>query len=177
MAFTEITSLDAEQTTALGGTNRKTGKKNPTQVEGYYLGSRKVESKKSKSGFAAIHFFQTPKGNLGVWGKTDMDRKLEGVTPGSMVRVTWTGMQATPNGEMYKYKVEADKDNTIEVSTPATNSYYEEEPTPTASEDDDLDDEETDDTDEYQSSAATASASALERKKKVEALLSGKSRK
>src|SRR5258708_25091801 len=115
MAFEQVLDLDAEITVSLGGSNRKTGKKNPSQVEGYYLGSRKVESKKAKSGFAYIHILQTEKGNLGVWGKTDLDRKLLTVTPGTMIRASHTGMLQTPNGEMYKYKVEIDKDNSIEV--------------------------------------------------------------
>lgn len=116
MAFKTVTSLDADTTISLGGFNKKTRKDNPNSVEGYYLGSRKVDSKKSTNGFAYIHFLQTPTGNLGVWGKTDLDRKLVTVTPGTMIRATHTGMQATPKGEMYKYKVETDDENTIEVN-------------------------------------------------------------
>lgn len=115
MGFQEVTSLDADNTVALGGMNRKTGKKNPTSVEGYYLGSKKVDSKKAKNGFAYIHILQTAKGNLGVWGKTDLDRKILTVTPGTMIRATHVGMQETPNGEMYKYKLEQDPDNSIPV--------------------------------------------------------------
>lgn len=117
MAFQEIISLEADQTISLGGSNRKTGKKNPTSVEGYYLGSKPVQDAKKQSGKSYIHIFQTPKGNLGVWGKTDMDRKLLSCTPGTMLRVSHTGMRATKNGEMYVYKVEQDQDNTIEVAT------------------------------------------------------------
>ena len=113
MAFQEVASLDAEVTISLGGVNRKTGKKNPTSVEGYYLGSRTVENKKGES---KIHFFQTQKGNIGVWGKTDSDRKLAGIEPGTMTRISFDKMQATPNGEMYKYKVEVDSANTIDVA-------------------------------------------------------------
>lgn len=117
MGFTEIVSLEADQTISLGGSNRKTGKKNPTSVEGYYLGSKQVQDAKKQSGKSYIHIFQTPKGNLGVWGKTDMDRKLLNCTPGTMLRISHTGMRPTKNGEMYVYKVEQDQDNTIEVST------------------------------------------------------------
>lgn len=116
MAFKTVQDLGTDNVVALGGLNRKTGKKNPTQVEGYYLGSRKVESKKAKNGFAYIHVVQTPKGNVGIWGKTDLDRKIINVTPGTMIRATHVGMVATPNGEMYKYQVELDSDNTIEVT-------------------------------------------------------------
>src|SRR3954468_6708897 len=111
MGFREVQTLDAEVTIALGGRNKKTGKANPTSAEGYFLGSRQVDSKKSKNGKASIHFLQTAEGNLGVWGKTDLDRKLSAVTPGTMVRITQSGMVATPNGDMYKYKVEIDESN------------------------------------------------------------------
>lgn len=123
MGFTEVQSLDADNTTAIGGVNKKTGKKNPLTAEGYYLGSRKVESRKAKSGYAYLHILQTPKGNLGVWGKTDMDRKLTTVAPGTMVRITHTGMQATPNGDMYKFKVEVDSSNSIEVGNLGNDSF------------------------------------------------------
>jgi hypothetical protein len=120
MAFKEVTDLNADNTVAIGGMNRKTGKKNPSSIEGYYLGSRKVESKKAKTGFAYIHVLQTAKGNVGVWGKTDLDRKILAVSPGTMIKAEHVGMVATPNGEMYKYKVFQDADNTIEVSGQST---------------------------------------------------------
>src|ERR1035437_1599758 len=109
MAFKEIASLDADNTTALGGINKKTGKPNPKTAEGYYLGTRTVESKMSNSGEAKIHFLQTSKGNLGIWGKTDLDRKIATVTLGAMIRITQTGKQAVPGKQdMYKFKVEID---------------------------------------------------------------------
>lgn len=115
MGFKQVQSLDADNVIALGGKNNKTGKANLTSVEGYYVGSRKVESKKAKKGFAYIHILQTNKGNLGVWGKTNLDQKLLLVTPGTMVKLTFTGTKPTPNGPMYVYKVEQDTENTIEV--------------------------------------------------------------
>jgi hypothetical protein len=125
MGFQEVQDLDCDVTTALGGRNKQTGKANPTRVEGYFIGSKQTVSKKSKTGFAFLHILQTPKGRLGVWGKTDLDRKMAGVTAGTMVRITQSGTVATPNGEMYKFKVEIDRDNTIDVDLP----------TPTAVED------------------------------------------
>jgi hypothetical protein len=115
MAYKEVSDLSADTTISLGGSNRKTGKANPTSIEGYYLGSRQVEDKKKKSGLSYIYIFQTAKGNVGVWGKTDMDRKMQAVTPGHMVKVSFDKMVPTPNGEMYKYKVQFDETNTIEV--------------------------------------------------------------
>lgn len=115
MGYKTVTDLDAEFTTALGGVNKKTGKANPKQAEGYYLGSRQVESKKSKTGLAYVYYLQTAKGNLGIWGKTDLDKKMRGIEPGVMVRITQTSMVPTPNGDMYKFAVEFDDSNTIEV--------------------------------------------------------------
>jgi hypothetical protein len=115
MAFREVSDLSADTTISLGGTNRKTGKVNPTSIEGYYLGSRQIADAKKKSGISYIHIFQTSKGNVGVWGKTDLDSKIKSVTPGTMVRASFDKMVKTPNGEMYKYKVQFDDANTIEV--------------------------------------------------------------
>lgn len=123
MGFQTVTDLNAETTISLGGFNKKTKRDNPTSVEGYYLGSRKVPSKKAKTGFCSIYFFQTPKGNIGVWGKTDLDQKMAAVGLGVMVRASFSKMVATQNGEMYKYLVEFDPDNSIEVSAlPSGNS-------------------------------------------------------
>lgn len=122
MAFKEQADLDCTETVSLGGTNNKTGKKNPTSIEGFFIGSRKVESAKAKTGFCFIHVFQTAKGNVGVWGKTNLDQKLSNATPGVMTRITFVGMQPTKNNPMYKYKFEVDADNTIDVSTADLNA-------------------------------------------------------
>lgn len=124
MAFKSVLDLDADITVSLGGTNRKTGKKNPESVEGYYIGSRKHDSPKAKSGFSYLHIFKTEKDNVGVWGKTDMDRKILAISPGTMARVTFTGMQPTKNGDMYKFRAEVDEDNTIDVGGLANEPSY-----------------------------------------------------
>lgn len=169
MGFQQVTDLDAESTIALGGHNKKTGKANPTSVEGYYLGSRKVESKKAKSGFCFIYYFQTPKGNVGVWGKTDLDRKMETVTPGLMVRASFLKMVTTPSGEMYKYVVEFDPENTIEVSTLVAGEGNEADTTTDTNDttDDDAADEDEVDEDALQAAALVTA----ERKAAVQALL------
>lgn len=117
MAFKELLDNSTDTTISLGGTNRKTNKVNPTSIEGYYLGSRKVEDNKKKTGFSYIHVFQTAKGNVGVWGKTDMDRKVITVPVGTMTRVAYDRMRPTQNGEMYVYKVAVDETNTIDTGT------------------------------------------------------------
>ena len=115
MAFKEVSSLDADTTIALGGMNKKTGKPNPTKIEGYFIGSKDVET---DFGPAKLHVFQTDKGNVGVWGKTDLNRKLASAPEGAMVRATQNGTVKVPGrNPMYKYKVEVDTENTIEVAS------------------------------------------------------------
>jgi len=188
MAFQEVTDLSAETTIALGGVNRKTGKKNPTSVEGYYLGSRTVADKKKKSGESYIYFFQTSKGNVGVWGKTDLDRKMQTAQVGTMVRATFTNMLETPNGPMYKYKVEIDPENTIEVvgggnssaSTTGGGFSASEEDEDTYGSDDESNDIGGSDLDDEGPGFATntrVALSASDRKAQVEALLKGGGRK
>lgn len=156
MGFTEVSSLDADVTVALGKTNKETGKPYPKSAEGYYLGKRTVENKRGES---QLHFLQTKNGNLGVWGTTDLNRKLSQVAAGTMVRITSTGTKPTPNGDMYIYKVESDKGNTIEVASQDSDEAYVES----------AESYETDGVDEDQAQAAELAA--LERKAKVEALL------
>lgn len=139
MAFKRVQDLDADTCTALGGVDKRTGKKNPTTAEGYYLGHKEVDSPKSKTGKAYLHILQTEDGNLGIWGKTDLDRKMKQVKPGEMIRITQEGKLVTKNGDMYKYQVEVDKDNTIEVSLS--------KPSEEASSEDYADDEGEDDVD------------------------------
>lgn len=134
MAFKEVASLDADTTIAIGKTDKKTGKAYPTQAEGYYLGSRTVEGSRGPS---TLHFLQTPKGNLGVWGTTDLNRKLNRVKPGVMVRITSTGTKPTPKGDMFTYRVQDDNDNTIDVgglTDSPTTAYADEDDVDTTSE-------------------------------------------
>lgn len=169
MAFKQVAAVDADTTTAVGGVNRKTGKKNPTSVEGYYIGSKQVDSPKAKSGKAYLYILQTPKGNLGVWGKTDMDKKMQQVTPGNMIRITHSGMQATPNGEMYKYTVEQDDTNVIEVAASNVPEQADDSE-PSFDQEESFDAATPNDLDEEDDRQAQALAQA-ERKAKVQAML------
>ena len=117
MAFQEAQDLGCETTIRLGGTDKKTGKSNPKSAEGFYVGSRRVTT---KFGPSWVHVLQTSKGNVGIWGKTDLDSKLLAITKGTMVRLTYThSVPSNKGNDLMKYKVEFDKDNTIEVSDAA----------------------------------------------------------
>ena len=178
MAFQEISDLDAATTISIGGYNKKLRKENPTAVEGYFLGSKATKNNKSASGVSYLHILQTSKGNVGVWGKTDMDRKLASATPGTMIKIEFSGMQATKNGEMYKYKVSVDKDATIEVAPPpaakptAASSYDEDQAyVDSESEEDDA----FDSGERYEAPAPlAASANSKSRQAAVQAMLSKK---
>lgn len=194
MAFTELPDLDCEKTTALGGKDKKSGKPNPTSIEGYFIGSKQVASKKSKTGFAFLHVFQTEKGNIGVWGKTNLDRQMKRVTPGFMTRVRFVGMVETDNNPMYKYKVGVDPDNTIDVgsvqqdaegqeaSTEDVGADYAEEAADSAydvEEESDLSEEDDQALDTAPPARATppkrpATTPSAERQAKVQALLNGR---
>lgn len=115
MAFEDVVDLDCSVTYAIGGVDKKSGKKNPTSIEGYYLGSRQVPNSKYNNGMSTLHIFQTTRGNEGVWGKTNLDTQLSTVTPGRLTRVIFIGMVDTKNNPMYKYKLQVDKKNTINV--------------------------------------------------------------
>lgn len=176
MGFKKLESLEAETTISLGGYNKKQKKENPTSIEGYYLGSKQVDDSKNADKKNNIYYLKTAKGNVAVWGKTDMDRKMSGAKVGVMTRISHTGMKATKNGEMYVYTVEVDEDNTIEVDTApaptrqASSSYDDGDDTgPSLDEDDEIDGG-------YEAEERTQAAalSAIERAAKVKALLSKK---
>ncbi len=133
MAYEEINDLGAEKSFALGGIrkDKKTGKKfkNPKEVEGYYMGAKTVQlpgqDKPSK-----LHVFQGEvkndkgetifTGTAGIWGKTDLDRKLGSAKIGVMTKAYFDKMQdpaqVKPGRQpMYLYKSFQDPQNTTGV--------------------------------------------------------------
>lgn len=129
MAFREVSSLESDTTISLGGKDKQ-GKSNPVKLIGYYLGSKTVPSAMSKTGTCKIHVFQTPNGTTGVWGKTDLDRKIAAATLGALTMVTYTGLQSNPKPgrkPMYLYSVKVNEENVIEVAAPPSDSAVEDE--------------------------------------------------
>lgn len=164
MSYKDVSSLDAEVTIALGKKDKQ-GKPYPKQAEGYYLGSRSVQNKRGES---KLHFLQTQNGNLGIWGTTDLNRKLGQVGAGDKVRITSTGTKPTPNGDMYTYRVEVDDTDKIQVAaeTASDDSYDE------GSDDSYESNDSGADYDEAEMLTAAAEKAAI-----VKALLNGKSKK
>lgn len=180
MAFKEVASLDCDTTITLGGKDKKTGKSNPKQIEGYFLGTREIGPNKfNKQKVDVVHVFQTKDGNVGVWGKTDLDTKLKNAIPGRMVRATFTGSIPTNKGnDMLKFKVEVDNSNTIDVSDlvaqnndadDSTEGYEDNYP---AGDNDDVGNDEP----EAQSYPVVAASTATDRANKVKELLNRKNK-
>jgi len=185
MGFEEVISLDADITYSLGKLNKKTGKTDPKTAEGYYLGNRTVEG--GKYGKSVLHFLKTPKGNLGVWGSGDLNKKLGNVSVGTMVKIEFTGMKPTPRGDMRSFKVSQDKENTIEVEISASAPAYEDELENNESDTgysyegggqgDDGDDYEEPTETPLAAAPATNGTTAAERQARVQALLKSKAKK
>ncbi len=114
MAYKKIADLSAESTVKIGGVNTKTGVKNPTEIEGYYLGSKVIQT---SNGESRVHTFKTPKGNIGVWGTKELNDKLGQVTPGTMTLVEYGGKKNLKGGKtLHTYEVSQDDSNVLEFS-------------------------------------------------------------
>lgn len=177
MGFKSIADLDCDVAYALGGVNKETGKPNPKTAEGYYIGFKVTDG---KYGPGKLYILQTESGNIGIFGKTNLDQKMTAVTPGVMVRISLNGTVPTNKGnDMIKFKVEVDEDNTIEVNTApnATETTFEEANNEeTYQEQDDLEETEEAIAPVAKAPARAASAPDAARQKKVQELL-GRSRK
>lgn len=154
MAYKETSDLGCDKTYALGGirTDKKTQKKfkNPKEVEGYYIGTKKgIDTGQDKP--SNLHLFEGEvkndkgeviyTGKVGIWGKTDLDRKAGQWKVGLMTKAYFDKMQ-DPNQvkgsrkPMYLYKSFQDPENVnlalVEAAGEAGQDVYEEEGKATA---------------------------------------------
>lgn len=113
MAYKKKIDARTDNTIQLGG--EKDGIKNPTTIEGYYLGSKSVDG---DYGPGKLHIFNTSEGNIGVWGKTNLNHLLSPENVGQMCLVTFTGMGKAKKGRRpaYEYSLQYDEENTIDVT-------------------------------------------------------------
>lgn len=129
MAYQETNDLGCDRTFALGGvrTDKKTNKKykNPKEVEGFFLGTKKgIDTGNDKP--SNLHIFEgTVKndkgetiftGKVGIWGKTDLDRKAAQWKLDLMTKAFFDKMQDPSDVKrgrqaMYLYKAFQDPDN------------------------------------------------------------------
>lgn len=165
MAFKNLQEFRSNTTISLGGFNDKSGTANPSQIEGFYLGSR---TGTNSSGEFTVHTFQTPKGNIDVWGKSKLTRLLSQVDPGVMVKATYLGKVKTPKGNMHDFQVAVDEDQTIDVASLVAGEQNDNDYTGVSDEDDSDQADEDNTTYHNQISASTA---AIERKNKTAELL------
>lgn len=157
-----MTDLGTDTVTALGGKDTKTGKTNPTEIEGYYLGSRNVQT---SNGPSVIHVFMTPKGNQGLWGTKKLNDNLNKSVIGKMVLVKYKGKVKIAGGKtQHTYEFFVDKSNVIEVDTL---------PEGDVSADDDATYADTDDNSATEDDDQAAALLAAERQAKVQSLLRG----
>jgi hypothetical protein len=127
MAYEKIQDLSTDTVFKLGGLDPKTGKPNASQIEGYYLGNKVVQT---NNGPSVIHVFQTPRGNEGIWGSKKLNDNLTKNIVGCMVLVIYKGKTKRAGGKtQHEYDMSVDKTNRIEVSfdTPEADHAYEDE--------------------------------------------------
>lgn len=115
MAYKKHVELQTDNAIQLGGKD-KSGKANPTSIEGYYLGYKTTPDQGYGPG--TLHIFQTETGTVGVWGKTNLNRILTAERRGQMVLVEFTGMGQAKKGRRpaYNYELQYDEENTMDVS-------------------------------------------------------------
>lgn len=174
MAYQELSDVT---TVKLGGVNKQTGERNPTQIEGYYVRKETRPNKFNKEKPQNLYILQTQSGEVGIYGSAGVDREMKKATLGRMTKIVSTGQVLdTGNGNPMKvFKVYQDRTNSIEVesSTPITesaslNSSYDD-----VDSDDEISDEIPYEAPRAPARPATVSASA---RSQVEALLSSSKR-
>jgi hypothetical protein len=175
MAFKPVLDLHADRSVSIGGTNKTTGAANPRSIEGYYIGSRDIPDKFSKTALGKLYILRTPEGNIGVYGKPDMNKQMVNAKLGNMVRISFVRSVPSPRGQWYKYLVEEDKENTVEVSLPIGLGNVDDVEEFDGDEENEESTDSSDDN-EFSTAASIAEAKRVAAKAKVAALLSGKTK-
>lgn len=121
MAYEKLTDLSTDTVFALGeGPDKK------RQIEGYYLGSRAVQT---ANGASVIHVFQTPKGNEGVWGTAKLNNNLNADIIGTMMLIVYKGKVKLQGGKtQHTYEFNIDRSQTIDVPRLTVGANQTEEP-------------------------------------------------
>ena len=113
MAFEKLGDTKA---VTLGGINKTTGKKNPTQLEGYFLRIEERPNKFNKNKPQNFYVFLTPSGEVGLYGKAGLDKEMKKASAFTMTRVTNTEktLDTGMGNPMIVFEVEQDRTNTME---------------------------------------------------------------
>lgn len=88
MAIIKLTKL---RIVVLGGVNKQ-GKKNPTELQGYYLGFEKRKDKFNPDKPKNLYKFKTPEGTVGVYGSAGVNEVMQSE---DTVLNAWTTLIAT----------------------------------------------------------------------------------
>lgn len=138
MAFQEYSSARPEFFVTLGGHNKK-GEKNPTLIEGYYLGRTVGVNTFDPTKPKVTFMLKTPKGIAGVNGNANLITRIteaegnfkarEGSNAeGVLVRLTCTGEIPTKKGNAMKtFSVSFDAQDRIEVQANVDAEFAEDE--------------------------------------------------
>lgn len=113
MAYKKVLQLTADKAVKVGGEGA------PTQMEGYYIGTKVVPSKQPGYKDSNLHILSTQEGTVGVWGTSNLDPQMRTITPGNMTLIEYLGRGQKQKGKQpaYLYQVHQDADNTLDVST------------------------------------------------------------
>lgn len=115
MGYENVVTLECDDIIALGGFNKKTGKPNAKSIEGFYIGQT-TRLTKGNDEPSQVYVFSTDKGNIGVWGKTHLNKVMTGAKVGLMTLVTQEGTRPTKHQDMYIFKVQQDSSRRTDVS-------------------------------------------------------------
>lgn len=103
---------------ALGGVDKKSGKRNPTELEGYYIRREEKPNKFNPGKPQSFYVFETKEGQVGLFGKAGIDREMKKASIGVMTKVIDTGklLDTGKGNPMRVFEVFQDSANRIEVS-------------------------------------------------------------
>lgn len=111
----------------LGGTNKTTGKKNPTEIVGYYL---RKDTIKTKFGTKPLYVLRTKNGDKGIIGSGNLNKIMDTKALGLQTHIIDTGTtQDVGKGNPMKvFKVGQDRSDSLDVSSiselPSTEGSY-----------------------------------------------------
>lgn len=136
--------LDDIRPVVLGGVDKKTGKKNPTQLEGYYLRIESRPNKFNPDKPQNFYVFQTAEGQVGIYGKAGIDREMKKAILGVMTLVKDTGevLDTGKGNPMKVFQVAQDKANVLDADALAASNVAPQSDEDYVSESEDSDDEE-----------------------------------
>jgi hypothetical protein len=87
-------------------------------LQGYYIGIRKVESKKTESGESLLHVFKEKDGTeVEIWSFDKLKRLLSKIPYGCMVKMIYTGQIKEGEKAIHQVDVYYDPDDKIQIES------------------------------------------------------------